>query len=163
MHKTLAPLPLFPFAPVAMKRNPPTPTPATATLNPFQLETLESISQETFRLICESVDPENVADLGGHFSMSPVADKVKEAIAEAIKEACEVTDAAMEKDAEIVEAARGIAKAMISPAATDAETFERVWSLAAKMIKEDAADGLGFEKLIGGQIEQLGKDVAGKE
>lgn len=140
--------------------------PASASLNRFQLEAVQAATQAAFASILQAVDPENVADLGGHFDPpegNRAADAVLEAIAAVLLEAEKVKSEEENRNASIDEAAQAIAKAILHPAATDAETFEEVYHKAARLIQEDC-QSIGdrdFARLIGGTVEGFGKDIQG--
>jgi hypothetical protein len=123
-----------------------TPNPADidlSSLNPFQRETIEDISNKAFASIFSAVDPENVADLGGKFSPpegSPYVDALKDAIGRALIEAAGEVDQVESEKANLVDAAKAIHDSLSLGLATDAENFEEVFNLSRKMLGETFSD-----------------------
>lgn len=171
MHKTLAPLSLFPFAPVAMKRNPPTPTPATATLNPFQLEAAIDASNAALNAVMTSVDPENVATLGaagGNFIESVEVINLRKAVAALILKAEQERTAVemsksyfAERHPEWERDCGDLVRILSRSALVDAETYEEAAEKFADQLSKDSGCPSALADLfsiISGRLSKLAEE-----
>jgi hypothetical protein len=159
LHKTLAPLSLFPFAPVAMKNR------TYQKNDSFTLEATEAALNACAVSIFESVDPENRAqrDFGGLFNRpegNPTVDKLRAAVSALVAEAQRLSAEAEEREANLVDAGKAIADALSSPLVTDAEAFEEVFSFASSYLQAELHEAPPTcKECIAKQLRQLAKEI----